>query len=188
MNVVHAPAAPDLRTTQAFLAWEDQQEGRHEYVAGRIIPMTGGSRAHQRIVMNLTLALMRAIDPAAFDAVQEMRVQMPGGAVRYPDVAVAAGPIAAAAKTLSDAVVICEVLSPDTAEADRGEKFAEYQTLPGLRCYVLIDQASRAITAWRRQPDATWRADAAVADTLSLPEIGTTLTLADIYAGVKVGG
>jgi Uma2 family endonuclease len=188
MNVVHAHAAPDLRTTQAFLAWEDRQEGRHEYVSGRVIPMTGGSRAHQRIVMNVTMALMRAIDPAAFDAVQEMRLQMPGGAVRYPDVAVVAGPIAAAVKTLTDAVVICEVLSPDTAEADRGEKFAESQTLPGLRCYVLIEQSNRAITAWRRQPDATWQADAAVADTLSLPEIGTTLTLADIYAGVKVGG
>jgi Uma2 family endonuclease len=114
--------------------------------------MTGGSRAHQRIVMNLTLALMRAIDPAAFDAVQAMRMQMPGGAVRYPDVAVVAGAIAPAVKTLTNAVVICEVLSPDTAEADRGEKFA------------------------------------AVADTLNLPEIGTTLTLSDIYVGVSFGG
>jgi len=69
MNVVQTPAAPDLRTAQAFLAWEDRQEGRHEYVAGRIVPMTGGSRAHQRVVMNVTMALMRAIDPAAFDAI-----------------------------------------------------------------------------------------------------------------------
>jgi Uma2 family endonuclease len=150
--------------------------------------MTGGSRAHQRIVLNAINALIQALDPAAFDAVQEMRVQMPGGAVRYPDVAVVAGAIPPAARTLTDAVVICEVLSPDTAEADRGEKFAEYRTLPGLRAYVLIEQSSRAVTVWRLAAAGTWQQDGATPEMIALPEIGAVLTLAALYAGVHPAG
>ncbi len=40
-------------TTETFLAWEDQQEGKYEFDGQHIIPMTGGSLAHQDIVFNL---------------------------------------------------------------------------------------------------------------------------------------
>ena len=40
-------------TTDAFIAWEDRQEGRHEFNGREIIPMTVGSLAHQDIVFNL---------------------------------------------------------------------------------------------------------------------------------------
>ena len=150
--------------------------------------MTGGSRAHQRIVFNVLSALAQAIDPGAFDAVQAMWVQMPGGAIRYPGVAVVAGAIPATAKTLSDAVVLCEVLSPETAEADRGEKFAEDRTLPGLRAYVLIEQSRRAATVWRRHQDGMWRQDDAAPDAVALPEVGAVLPFDALYAGVTLAG
>ena len=37
-------------TTDSFLAWEDRQEGKHEFDGRHAIPMTGGSVAHQEIV------------------------------------------------------------------------------------------------------------------------------------------
>src|ERR1051326_615351 len=40
-------------TTETFLAWEDRQEGKHEFDGREIIPMTGGTLAHQRIIGNL---------------------------------------------------------------------------------------------------------------------------------------
>jgi len=43
-------------TTETFLAWEDRQEGKHEFDGRDLIPMTGGSIAHQRIVGNLWAA------------------------------------------------------------------------------------------------------------------------------------
>ena len=39
-------------TTDRFLAWEDRQEGKHEFDGQQVIPMTGGSVAYQRIVFN----------------------------------------------------------------------------------------------------------------------------------------
>jgi hypothetical protein len=40
-------------TTESFLAWEDKQEGKYEFDGRKVIPMTGGSFAHQDIVFNL---------------------------------------------------------------------------------------------------------------------------------------
>ena len=45
-------------TTESFLAWEDRQEFKYEFDGRRVIPMTGGSIAHQRIVANVWPALM----------------------------------------------------------------------------------------------------------------------------------
>lgn len=44
-------------TTESFLAWEDHQEGKHEFDRHQVLAMTGGSVAHQCIVMNLRIAL-----------------------------------------------------------------------------------------------------------------------------------
>jgi hypothetical protein len=38
-------------TLDSFLAWEDRQEGKHEFDGQAIIPMTGGGIAYQRIVV-----------------------------------------------------------------------------------------------------------------------------------------
>ena len=173
-------------TVERFLSWEDGQEGRHEFDGTRILAMTGGSRAHQRIVHNLIRLLEDRLDPARFDAVAEMRVEV-DGKVRYPDVCVCAGRIPDAARTLRDAVVVVEVLSADTAEADRGEKRGDYARLPGLRRYVLVEQ-DRAAAAVLERTAAGW-AEAEVAGmggAVALPEVGVELPLAEVYRGVSL--
>lgn len=133
---------PRLLSVDEFLHWEDRQEGKHEFDGETIIPMTGGSRAHQRIVMNLVAALETRLEPASsgYEVLQEMRLRIGSRAARYPDVCIVRGPVADAVKTLDDALVVFEVLSPDTAATDLGVKVAEYRQLPSFRAYVLIDQ------------------------------------------------
>ena len=180
MNVVlHAPW-----TVERFLAWEDAQEGRHEFDGAQVIPMTGGSRNHQRIVMNLARALEDLLDPQRFDVVQEMRVNT-GGQVRYPDLSVVAGRIPGAAKTLHDAVVLFEVLSDETAGTDKVQKRADYARLPGLRRYVLLEQGRMAATVLVRTGEG-W-AEAPASAVLDLPELGVALPLASAYRGVQPG-
>ncbi len=132
-------------SVERFLSWEDGQEGKHEFDGTRIVEMTGGSRAHQRIIFNIMRLLSERLDPVAFDAVQEMRVEV-GGRVRYPDVTVCAGRIPDGVRTLRDAVVTFEVLSDDTADTDRQDKRIEYAQLPGIRRYVILAQRSMAAT------------------------------------------
>jgi len=181
-------------TVDRFLAWEDVQEGRHEFDGSRIVAMTGGSRAHQRIISNLIRLLEDTLDPDVFDAVPEMRLQV-AGKIRYPDVAVVAGRIPDDARTLQDAVVLFEVLSDDTAATDRREKRAEYARLPGLRCYVLLEQGRMTVTMLRRGEQGWVETElaqgsagvlSAAAGTLELPEVGVALSLAAIYRGLRL--
>ena len=165
-----------------FLAWENRQEGRHEFDGIRIVEVTGGTRAHQRIVSNLVRLLEDALDADRFDAVPEMRLEV-GGRIRYPDVSVIAGRVPDAVTTLTDAVVLFEVVSQDSAGLDRGDKRAEYASLPSIRPYVVLEQTEATATVLARTEEG-W-AEAAATTALSLPEFGVVLPLAAVYRGVR---
>ncbi len=168
-------------TIEHFLAWEDRQEGRHEFDGLRITEVTGGSRDHQRIISNLVRLLEDALDLARFDPVAEMRLEI-GGRIRYPDVSVVAGRTPGSARTLRDAVVLFEILSPETAAVDRGDKRADYAGLPSIRRYVMLEQSKAAATVLVRTEQG-W-AETAADTELSLPELGVVLSLAAVYRGV----
>ena len=78
--------------------------------------------------------------------------------------------------------MIFEVLSPDTERVDRGEKRLNYQTLPSLEAYCLVDQFRVAVTVYRRTADG-WTSEfmSEKTDTLRLSCIGCELPLAAIY-------
>ena len=57
----------------------------------------------------------------------------------YPDVLVVCGP-AADRLYETDATLVVEVLSDSTELFDRGKKFKDYQRLPSLRHYLLVNQ------------------------------------------------
>ncbi|HEX4171988.1 MAG TPA: Uma2 family endonuclease [Acetobacteraceae bacterium] len=171
-------------TTESFLAWEDKQEGKHEFDGSKVIPMTGGSLAHQDIVFNLRTLLARLLAGRPLRAAHEMRIRI-GDRVRYPDVVIFAGSLDQATRTLTDAVAIFEVLSDDTATTDRVIKLIEYAEVPSLRCYVLLEQTSVAATLFRHEPGGTWIASAHTEGELTLPGIDVAVRLAEVYAGLS---
>jgi Uma2 family endonuclease len=170
-------------TTETFLAWEDRQEGKHEFDGRRVVPMTGGSIAHQRIVINLCLALMGLLGDRALTAVQEMRLRA-GTRVRYPDVVICAGALDQTIRTLADAVAIFEVLSDDTATTDRVDKLIDYAAVPSLCSYVLLEQTAMAATLFQRETGGAWIASAHTAGALVLPGLDLILKLTDLYQGL----
>ena len=178
---------PRLLSVDDFLRWEDHQEGKHEFDGEAVIPITGGSRAHQRIVLNLVAALEAVLPPTAtaYEVVQEMRLRI-GNRARYPDVSIVAGPVADSVKTLVDALVVFEILSPDTAATDRGAKMRDYRQLASFRAYVLIDQARAHATV------ITSTGTAETADAIDLTSAGLTpgqppiLPLSSIYRHTSV--
>lgn len=170
-------------TVDNFLAWEDRQEGKHEFDGRRVVPMTGGSIAHQTIIINLCVVLRGLVSGRGFLAVPEMRLRIgPGG--RYPDVAVCAGPLDQTTKTLTDAVAIFEVASDDTAATDRVAKLSEYAGVPSLRCYVLLEQMAMAATLYQREIGGPWIATGHTEGTVALPGLDVVLPLAELYQGL----
>jgi Uma2 family endonuclease len=167
-------------TTDSFLAWEDRQEGKHEFDGRNVIPTTGGSIAHQVIVFNLLIVLGRLLAGLRVQALHEMRLRI-GSRIRYPDVVICADPLDQTTRTLTDAMAILEVLSDDTATKDRVDKLIEYAEVPSLRCYVLIEQTAMAATLFQREPGGVWIASAHTDGDLLLSGLGITLPLADLY-------
>lgn len=170
-------------TTESFLAWEDRQEFKYEFDGQRVIPMTGGPLAHQRIVANIWLALLGLLEGKSLMGVQEMRLRI-GRRIRYPDVAICAGPLDQTTRTLTDALALFEVLLDDTATTDRVQKLIDYAAVPSLHSYVLLEQTEVAATLFQREPGGNWIASAHTAGSLVLSGINVTLPLADLYRGL----
>jgi Uma2 family endonuclease len=75
----------------------------------------------------------------------------------YPDVMVTCSDADANDPLVKrDPVLLVEVLSPATAAYDRGDKFAAYRKLPGLREVLLVDTDSRRCDLYRKGVDGLW--------------------------------
>jgi Uma2 family endonuclease len=181
-------------TLESFLAWEERQDLRYEFDGFRVIGMTGGTYAHARIQANLLRSLGNRLDGAPCRAVgSELKVQT-ATSVRYPDAFVVCAPIPLDATVARDPVVIFEILSPRSANDDLGGKKAEYQALPSVRSYIVLQQTHRSAQAFRRIEETTpddetsgeWTFEFVVGSdaVIALPEIGVTIPLAEIYDGV----
>lgn len=190
-----AAASPPLVTPQEYLARERRAESKAEYVSGRVYAMTGASREHNLIALNIGRELSIQFRGRPCEAyVSDMRVKVtPTGMYTYPDVVAVCGPPEfedEAVDTLLNPTVIVEVLSPSTEAYDRGEKFAHYRRLPLLREYVLVAQDRVRVEHYGRRGDNEWvlTEHDALDDTLPLPALDAGLRLADIYERVAPFG
>jgi Uma2 family endonuclease len=178
-----------MRTTLAeFLQWEDAQPVRHERVGGRMWAMTGGTLDHNRIALNLALALRRQLQGTNCEAfVLDIRVVTPRGDVMYPDVVVACGSRRGRDNVIDDPIVVIEVLSPSTEAHDHGHKRWAYSAIATLRHYVLIAQDCAEAEVASVEGE-TWRSmflrDRGAS--LRLEALGLEVPLQEVYAGVDL--
>jgi Uma2 family endonuclease len=87
---------------------------------------------------------------------------------------------------LVNPLLVVEVLSSTTEEADKKEKRIAYQALKSLQEYLLIAQDTPLITQYVRQGDFWVVKDYSdLADVIALPSINGTLSLAAVYNSVS---
>jgi Uma2 family endonuclease len=79
--------------------------------------------------------------------------------------------------------IIIEVLSPSTADYDRGKKFELYREIPTLQEYVLTHSDAPHVEHFARQTDSSWifREYKGLENSLRLTSINCEIGLADIY-------
>jgi Uma2 family endonuclease len=82
--------------------------------------------------------------------------------------------------------VLFEVLSRGTRRIDEGEKKDAYLTIPSLGVYVMVEQETAAVVAFRRTDSGFVREVQEGLDAvLPLSEIGIDLPLIEIYETVE---
>jgi Uma2 family endonuclease len=81
-------------------------------------------------------------------------------------------------------VLVIEVLSPNTAQYDMGEKFAAYRRLRGLREYVLVDPDRPYVEVFRPGADTRWSVEQfGPGETLRLESVELELPMDALYEG-----
>ena len=172
-------------TLAEFLAWEERQPLRYEFDGVGPVAMTGGTFGHAAVQRNLAFALTGRLlgKPCQFVG-SDLKFQVAEGHVRYPDGMVVCSPVDRTATVVYDPVVVFEVLSPSTTRDDRIVKAREYQATPSVQRYVMLEQDGVGATVYARSGQ-TWTHEILVADSiLTLPEIGVSLPLAELYGGI----
>lgn len=173
-------------TPDEFLAWEADQELKWEFDGFQPVATTGGTFAHAVIQGNLVRALNNRLAGTQCRAVGPDLKVLIGSSCRYPDVLVTCTPTAPNAVASTDPVVIFEVLSASTASDDRTVKLAEYQSLPSVRRYVMLEQ-DRVFATVITRTDAGWNhAFAGLDGTLAMSEIGVEIPVAELYDGLAL--
>ena len=186
---------PEGKVTEAeYLAFERAHEFRHEYINGHVLEKPGSSFIHGTIAVNIAAALNNqrdAHDLPFYAFLIGMRVSIPSvTAYLYPDISAVWGETQVDDEfqdNLFNPTLIMEILSPTTAAYDRGIKFQQYREITSLQEYLLIDQDAPFVEYYQRQDNGkTWLfvSVESLDDTLELPSIRCTLSLADVYEDV----
>lgn len=173
-------------TVDAFLAWEERQELRHEFDGIAPLAMTGGTFEHDAIQVNLICVLANRLagTPCRVHG-NSIKVQVMDS-VRYPDAFVTCDPIPRGATLLRDPVVVFEVLSRGTARTDRMVKNRDYASTASVRRYVMLEQGTVGATMFERAGEEWIGRILSEGDVIAMPEIGIAVPLAELYEGVDV--
>ena len=173
---------------EEYLEFEVNSELRHEYIDGLIIPMTGGTPNHNKIAGNLYVAIHFALKRQPYEVYYtDQRLWIPKRRIHtYPDVMVVQTPLVfeeGRNDTITNPVMIAEVLSKSTKGYDRDEKFAAYRTIANFQEYILIDQYTIHVEQYVKTDNKKWMflEYEDINDTLNLTSVSCQISLADIY-------
>lgn len=179
-------------TPAEYLALEEKAEFKSEYHDGDIIPMTGGSLNHNRIINRICAFLLSALrgknhEPFSSD----VRVWIPQyRRFVYPDVMVIEGePVLYQNRTdtVVNPKVIVEVLSKSTQDYDMTDKFRYYRSIPELQEYVLVNQYLVEVQQYTKTDRGFWiyRSYESTEELLKFGTIEAELNLTEIYEDIS---
>ncbi len=174
---------------EEYLAIERDSLERHEYFDGEIFLMAGTSEEHANISSNVNISLGTQLKKRSCKSYQsDLRVHIPAtGLYTYPDVIVVCGKPQLLEDdyldTLLNPDLIVEVLSPSTADYDKGTKFDHYRTIDSLKEYVLVWQDKKRVARFTKQTDGGWTLNDFIGEEaeIVLSSINCKLLMEDIY-------
>jgi Uma2 family endonuclease len=177
---------------EEYLRRERQAEYKSEYLYGEIFAMTGASRQHNRVTVNISSSLNaqlrgRTCEVYAVDMRLKVRAS---GLYTYPDVAVVCGEAEfedSELDTLLNPTVLFEVLSQSTERYDRMAKTFYYRSIDSLSEHVLVAQHKVHVEQFVRQTSGEWLLIEYTSpeQIVTLASIDCSLQLTDVYDKVK---
>ncbi len=187
-----------LLTIVEYLAAEGTAETRHEFQNGNIIAMAGGTLAHNAVKLRIAGKLDQYVEEKnlphmVLNSDTKVRIES-ANRFLYPDVTISDGTpeyyTTPEGQIRRDIIInplaIVEVLSEDTCNYEKGEKFELYSSVPGFQEYILIEPEEVWARSMFLQDPAQnlWKHEIFTGKDAKLPirSLGLELALAEIYA------
>ena len=179
-------------TAEEYLAMEAVADYKSEFHRGEIFALAGGTLDHNGIALDLAIELSSILASKGcrvLNSDNRLFIQQ-SGLYTYPDVMVICGKIQLLERrkdTVTNPLLIIEVLSDSTRDYDRGAKFEFYKQIPSLQEYILVESERPRVECYRRAADDRWMIEAFDGlDAISLFEsIGCEVPLRRIYHKVS---
>lgn len=174
-------------TVEEFIAWEELQDDRYEFLNGEITAMVGGTRNHSQIAANIDRRLATLLKGTTCRSYQAGLKVVTASSVLYPDVFVTCSRMGGKDRIVAEPVIIFEVLSDSTARRDKVFKNREYRSLDSVTQYVIVDQDFALVDSYLRTAEG-WLHEgySRPEDVLPLPRLKLELTLAEIYEDTEL--
>jgi Uma2 family endonuclease len=157
---VGVPSRLHHHSFQDYLAMEEISNVRHEFLAGEIYAMAGGSVLHAALSAAVLASLHAQLAGRCRVYSSDLRIRVPStGLASYPDVTILCRTVETdpqSPDTVVNPTVVVEVLSPGTIDYDLGEKFEHYRQIPSLRAVVYVWQDRRQIEVRERTTEGDW--------------------------------
>ena len=172
-------------TLAEYLAIDDATT-KYEWVNDEAYAMAGGSPAHGVVTINIAAALHAGLSngPCATSSPDQRVHVRATGAYFFPDVTVICPPwqtVEGDAMSVTNPILIVEVLSPSTEDYDRGGKLKHYRQIPSLLDVVLIDIKTRSATHYYRTEEG-WSLRDITTGSIPLAALQTELPLSKVFA------
>jgi Uma2 family endonuclease len=169
-------------TYQDYVWLEEESSTRHEFLAGEIVAMAGGTPEHAAMAAEVIGQLRNQLQGGAcrvFTSDLGVRV-LATGLATYPDASVVCGPTERdpdKKTNVTNPRVLVEVTSDGTEDYDRGEKLEHYKQIPSLEAVVIVSHRAPRIEVWSRDGRAgDWsRAEAGAGARIAIAKLGCWL-------------
>lgn len=155
-------AVPIAKASYSFddlLDIEERTGVKYELLDGRIVAMTGGTKAHNLIALGLFTELDAQKEDHCRLYVADVKLRIDKehsenekDTSTYPDVMLACGEEDSELYE-ENPLLIAEVLSDSTAKKDKVDKKEIYLELASLQAYIVLSQTEIMMTVYQRKND-----------------------------------
>ncbi len=175
-------------TPEEYLAWEEKQIEKYEYIDGEVYAMGGGSKNHSLIAVRLTTLLANHLEESHCETGNsDLRINIAGtNDYTYPDVTVTCDERdQTTTQFITYPCLIVEVLSKSTEAYDRGGKFRLYRNNPVLQDYLLVNSTCMEMDLYHKKETGEWIIiNYQEGDTVELKSINLSFQIEQVYRGL----
>ena len=173
---------------------EDKSTNKNEFYDVKIVKMAGATFIHNKIATNILTEIsirLKGLDKKFTAVNSDQKIWIPQTkSVLYPDALVISGQpefYKNRKDTITNPLVIVDVLSPRTMSTDLFEKFGLYQNIPSFMEYIIISQSNFGVEKWLKIAENTWKKTEYkdITDVLQIASVGIEFPLSDVYYDIQ---